>query len=305
MSELRIVSTFAPFGALVEGIDFRAPSPQMTVAVKRALAQHHVLVSRGHATPGDDDIANFFEDFGELSSRTPEVKAHFARLAALVPEYLENGAAEVGTRFTLSNVEEDGKKVGGLGNRELEWHNDQADLPRLKTISCLEALEFEEGAGNTFFCDTYAALETLPITLRKQLDNVFALHDSSRYKSAEGKSHTMAPSSIHPVVLAHPDTGRRCLYVNPNFTSAVVGLAADESEALLARLYAHAHQEPFVYEHHWKTGDIVIWDNVGLQHMRPPIVPSKRRTLRVFQGVSEAWSLPRELLAAELPQAAE
>ena len=152
MSELKIVEAFAPFGALVECVDFRRPSAQTTAEVKRALAQHHVLVSRSHARPGDDDITRFFEGFGELSSRTPEVKAHFARLAALVPEYLENGAEEVGTRFTLSNVEEDGKKVGGLGNRELEWHNDQADLPRLKTISCLEALEFEEGAGNTFFC---------------------------------------------------------------------------------------------------------------------------------------------------------
>ena len=87
----------------------------------------------------------------------------------------------------------------------------------------------------------------------------------------------------------------------------MIGLSPDESKGLLDELYAHAHREPFIYEHKWKTGDIVIWDNVGLQHMRPPIVPSKRRTLRVFQGVSEAWSLPRALLSASLApaQAAE
>jgi taurine dioxygenase len=304
VADLKVTEVFSPFGAVVAGIDFRKPSPEMTAAVKRLLAQHHVLVSRTHATPGDEDITNFFEGFGELSSRTPEVKAHFARLAALVPEYLENGAAEVGSRFTLSNVEEDGKKVGGLGNRELEWHNDQADLPRLKTISCLEALDFQQGAGNTFFCDTYVALETLPLELRKQLDNVFALHDSARYKSAEGKTHSTAPASIHPVVLAHPETGRRCLYVNPSFTSHIVGLTAEDSQALLDRLYAHAHQEQFVFEHQWRTGDIVIWDNVGLQHMRPPIDPTKRRTLRVFQGVSEAWTLSPQLLSAGVLEAA-
>jgi len=293
---IRVTQALAPFGAVVEGLDFGRPSPAATAAVKRALAQHHILVSRGHPAPGDNDIANFFEDFGELSSRTPEVRAHFKRLAALVPEYLEDGAEEIGARFNLSNVEEDGKKVGGLGNRELEWHNDQADLPRLKTISCLEALEFEPGAGNTFFCDMYAALETLPPALRRQLTDRFALHDSSRYRSNDGRNIATAPAAVHPIVLAHPDTGRRCLYVNRSFTARVVGLDDEASASLLEKLYEHAYRPEFVYEHRWQTGDIVIWDNVGLQHMRPPLDASKRRTLRVFQGVSEAWRLAPQAL---------
>jgi taurine dioxygenase len=239
----------------------------------------------------------FFKDFGILSMETPEVKAHFARLAKLVPEYLENGAAEIGARFTLSNVEKDGKKVGGLGNRELEWHNDQSDLPRLKMISCLEALDFEQGAGNTFFCDMYAVLESLPKSFRNQLENTFAIHDSSRYRSAEGSAINTAPSASHPIMLAHPETGRRCLYVNPNFTSAIVGLPKDESDALLAELFKRAYQPEFIYEHPWQTGEVLIWDNIGLQHMRPAIIPTKRRTLRVFQGVSEAWRLGEAAVA--------
>ncbi|MEQ8736123.1 MAG: TauD/TfdA family dioxygenase [Rhodospirillaceae bacterium] len=288
-----ISETFAPFGARIEGIDFRnAPSDEIVAALKRALAQHHVLVSRGHPTPGDEDIEQFFSAFGDLSSNTPEVKEHFRRLAKLVPEYIEEGAEEVGSRFNLSNVEEDGKKMGGLGNRELEWHNDQADLHRLKTISCLEALEVDPEAGRTYFCDMYAVLETLPQTLRSRLENAFAIHDSSKYRSDDGSSNTLAPSASHPILLAHPETGRKCLYVNPNFTSRVIGLPETDSQSLLDILFSHSYHDEYVYEHHWRTGDIVFWDNVGLQHMRKPLDSTKRRTLRVFQGVSEAWTLP-------------
>lgn len=294
----RIIETFNPFGALVEGLDFGQPTAVQTATVKRLLTQHHLLVSRGHVAPSDDVMESYFAGFGELSAKTPEVRAHFQRLAKLVPEYLENAQTEVGARFNLSNVEKDGKKQGGLGNRELTWHNDQADLPRLKTLSCLEALDFEEGAGNTFFCDMYAAAETLPVALRRQLEDVFALHDSGKYRSNDGASIAAAPASTHPIILAHPETGRRCLYVNVSFTSHVIGLPRAESDALLDQLRRHAYAPEFIYEHHWRTGDIVIWDNVGLQHMRPPLDSGKRRTLRVFQGVSEAWRLPSGLMSS-------
>ncbi len=294
----RVTETLLPFGAVIQGVDFgTVPSPEVVNSVKRALAQHHVLVSREHPAPDDDDIEQFFSAFGELSADTPEVREHFRRLAKLVPEYLEDGAQEVGSRFNLSNVEEDGKKMGGLGNRELEWHNDQSDLPRLKTISCLEALDVDPDAGATYFCDMYAVLETLPQELRKQLENAFAIHDSSRYRSDDGSSNALAPSSVHPVMLAHPETGRRCLYVNPNFTSQIVGLSESDSRELLSRLFGYAYRDDYIYEHRWQTGDIVFWDNVGLQHMRKPLDAKKRRTLRVFQGVSEAWSLPAGLRA--------
>lgn len=298
MSSLpEITQVFSPYGAEVRGINFSKPSPEVTATIKRMLVQHHVLVSRGHPTPQDEDISNFFEGFGELSERTPEVQAHYRRLSKLVPEYLEKGANKVGTRFMLSNVEEGGKKLGGLGNRELQWHNDQADLPRLKTISCLEAIDFEAGAGNTFYCDMYAALEAMPADLRKQLDGIFGLHDSKRYKSNDGATHDEAPSAVHPVALAHPESGRKCLYVNESFTSGIKGMRQEDSDKLLAMLYEWAYRPEFVYEHQWQSGDIVIWDNVGLQHMRNALDPTKRRTMRVFQGVSEALRIPAPLAA--------
>jgi len=91
------------------------------------------------------------------------------------------------------------------------------------------------------------------------------------------------------------ETGRRCLYVNPNFTSQIVGLSESDSRGLLDRLFDYAYRDEYIYEHRWQTGDIVFWDNVGVQHMRKPLDASKRRTLRVFQGVSEAWTLPAGL----------
>ena len=301
MPNVSITEGFLPYGALIEGLDFAQDDPQMVESIKRALAGHHLLVSRTHEKPSDEQIARFFAQFGQLSSETPEVRAHFARLAKLVPEYVEDGAETIGTRFNLSNVEEGGKKKGGLGNRELKWHNDQADLPRLKTLSCLEALEFEAGAGNTFFCNMYLAAEALPAAMRRQLTSVSALHSSASYRSDSGNSFEAAPSASHPVLLRHPETGRECLYVNPSFTTQIVGLPEDESRGLLDRLFEHAYSDEFVYEHQWREGDLLIWDNVGLQHKRNPLDASKRRTLRVFQGVSETWSFERETADTHAP----
>jgi taurine dioxygenase len=172
----------------------------------------------------------------------------------------------------------------------------------LKTISCLEAIEVDDGAGSTYFCDMYAVVESLPRSLRKQLKDTFAVHDSSRYRSAAGETNSLAPSATHPIILAHPETDRDCLYVNPNFTSRVVGLSEEENARLLQTLFSYSYRAEFIYEHHWQTGDIVIWDNVGLQHMRKPLDPTKRRTLRVFQGVSEAWGLSGDI---QLPSSGE
>ena len=291
-STIRIRETLRPFGVVISGVSFDQVTQTQAEQVGRLLTQHHLLVCRDHTPPSDENIESFFEAFGELSNRTPEVRAHFQRLAKLVPEYLEDGADEIGSRFNLSNVEENGQKKGGLGNRELSWHNDQADLARLKIISCLEAVEVDPGAGSTYFCNMYTAAETLPVPLRKQLEGMVAVHDSSKYRSASGEHITNAPAASHPVLLAHPVSGRRCIYVNESFTSYIVGLSGEQSAELLRRLREHAYKDEHIYEHKWCTNDILIWDNVGLQHMRKPLDPQKRRTLRVFQGVSEALRLP-------------
>src|SRR5690606_20897683 len=90
--------------------------------------------------------------------------------------------------------------------------------------------------------------------------------------------------AMHPVFTPHPHSGRAALYVN-GYTARIVGFDLDESDELLARLAAHAAESAPVYVHAWGDGDLVMWDNVGLQHRRPHVVPGEQRTLRQYEGL--------------------
>ena len=97
---------------------------------------------------------------------------------------------------------------------------------------------------------------------------------------------------IHPVVIRHPETGRKALYVNPGFTAGLVGFAPEESATLLDFLYRHAIRPEFVYRHRWRQGDLVIWDNRNLMHY----------AVVDYEGIGERY-LHRTTVIAEQPQA--
>ena len=89
-----------------------------------------------------------------------------------------------------------------------------------------------------------------------------------------------APQFVHPVVRTHPETGRKALYINRLMTEHIVDMNRDESNELLATLYDHIEQSRFVYEHVWRPGDLVMWDNRCTLHARTEFDPSNRRKLR-------------------------
>jgi taurine dioxygenase len=101
-------------------------------------------------------------------------------------------------------------------------------------------------------------------------------------------------------VLRHPYDGRECLYVNKGFTQAIEGLPQDESDALLAELYAHIAQPRFVYTHQWRLGDVLLWDNFATQHnaVKDYELPLERlmwrSTVRAPAGVTASHSHPQE-----------
>jgi taurine dioxygenase len=126
----------------------------------------------------------------------------------------------------------------------------------------------------------YAAYEALDDETKKSIEGLNAIHNFRyRYmKMAEGGKRP-APTSeqlalwkdtVHPIVLTHPESGRKALFVNEGFTVSVNGLEPAESEALLARLYAHCIQPEFIYAHKWQADDIVMWDNRCTMHCATP-----------------------------------
>jgi len=170
---------------------------------------------------------------------------------------------------------------GAKGGKNAQWHTDVTFSPTPPAASVLVADELPSVGGDTLWADLRGAYEGLSPVLRGALDQMEAVHRITPL-AYWGVPHDTAlsredalellenakkvPPVVHPVVRVHPATGRPALFVNPGFTSHLLGLSAIESEALLSLLYAHTTQPEFVVRHQWQPGDVVLWDNRATMH---------------------------------------
>ncbi len=158
------------------------------------------------------------------------------------------------------------------------WHTDHSydTAPALGSI--LYAREVPVCGGDTLFASMYAAFEALSPGLRATLEGLNALH-SSRHVFGEGRTRSWGDlqgrlqntgsatqDAVHPVVITHPISGRKALYVNPDFTVKIDGWTEEESQPLLSFLYAHASKPEFQYRFEWKKGSLAFWDNRATWH---------------------------------------
>lgn len=170
---------------------------------------------------------------------------------------------------------------GAKGGKNAQWHTDVTFSPTPPAASVLVADELPSVGGDTLWADLRGAYESLSPVLRGALDQMEAVHRITPL-AYWGVPHDTAlsredalellenakkvPPVVHPVVRVHPTTGRPALFVNPGFTSHLLGLSAIESDALLSLLYAHTTQPEFVVRHQWQPGDVVLWDNRATMH---------------------------------------
>jgi len=137
--------------------------------------------------------------------------------------------------------------------------------------------------GNTLFANAYLAYETLPDAIKRQVEGRKALN-AYDYDNAATRRGTRLregiPSSWHPIVRTHPDTGRKALYVNRLMTVAVEGLSDDDGDELLNTLFDHQEQPEFIYEHVWRPHDVLLWDNRCALHARTDFSAAERRLMR-------------------------
>lgn len=170
---------------------------------------------------------------------------------------------------------------GAKGGKNAQWHTDVTFSPTPPAASVLVADELPPSGGDTMWADLRGSYEGLSPVLRDALTQLEAVHRITPL-AYWGVPHDTAlsredalellenakkvPPVVHPVVRVHPSTGRPALFVNPGFTSHIVGLSAIESDALLDLLYAHSTQPEFVVRHRWQPGDVVLWDNRATMH---------------------------------------
>lgn len=184
---------------------------------------------------------------------------------------------------------------GANGGRNARWHTDVTFIPTPPAASVLVGDATPDSGGDTMFADTRTAYERLAAPVRQMVDRLQAVHRISPlaywgepFDTALGRDDAqkllddaaLVPPVIHPVVRVHPNTGRPNLFVNPGFTSHVVGLSRIESDGVLRMLYAHMTQPELTLRHRWRDGDVVIWDNRATMHYAVDDYGTSERRMR-------------------------
>lgn len=146
------------------------------------------------------------------------------------------------------------------------WHTDMSFNPAPPKLTMLYAHSAPDFGGDTAFANQELAYEALSPAMRDVLDGLQAEHVARGLAKLYQESLEDAPSAVHPVVRTHDETGRKALYVCWAFTEKFVGWTRDESQPLLQWLYRHCVRPEFQARHHWRAGDLVMWDNRCLQH---------------------------------------
>jgi len=264
-------------GAEVQDVDLAHVTRAEVDAIKRAWYRHDVLLFRKQRL-SDDHLLNFSRHFGALDS--PPNQGAGRKSPPGYPEV-----------YVVSNVLDDkGAPIGALGAGEAVWHTDMSYLQEPPDASMLYALEIPPTGGDTWVLGMQAAWATLPDALKAKVRGRRIKHDGT-YNSGgylrKGVTPTddphKAPGAWHPAVIAHPSTGAPSLYLGRRRNSYAEGLSPAESESLLDALWAHIERPDLRYQHRWRVGDLLVWDNRSTMHRRDPFDNTTRRVMHRTQ----------------------
>jgi alpha-ketoglutarate-dependent 2,4-dichlorophenoxyacetate dioxygenase len=287
-----IAGAAAP-GAEVSGIDIASPlTPAQIKAIEDAMDRHAVLVFRNQPLDQDQQI-RLAQSFGPLDLGLRKVKggAHRFKYAELAD---------------ISNVTVDGavaarehaKIVGNVANQL--WHSDSSfQRPRAK-YSMLSAVVVPPEGGETEFADLRAAYDALPAWRKSQIADLIAVHYALHSRFLLGdttyteEQRKAIPPARWPLVQTDPRSGRKSLYVGIH-ACEIEGMTVAEGRMLLMDLLEHSTQRQFVYQHRWRPGDLVIWDNTATVHRGRYYDFAQRRELR--RATTEEVNFSAEALA--------
>ncbi len=269
----------APLGAEVSGIDLSGPLARDDVDAIESVWRNRLVVVFHEQKLSDSQLIAFSKRFGELDPPGPN-------------PYGEPFNKEHPELNVISNVVENGKPIGNLGDGEAVWHAYMTYVEVPPKAAMLHALEVPppEAGGNTYFADMFTAYETLPTELKDAADGKVAVHDASTNSAGmlrKGYKKVIDVREVvgahHPLVRTEPTSGRKALFLGRRPNAYVFGLSVPESEALLDKLWAHATQPRFAMSHMWKVGDVLMWNNLSVLHRRDPFDPNTRRVMHRSQ----------------------
>ena len=247
-------------GATITGVRLDHPLPEELVAEIRAHWLEHKVVAFPDQKLTPDQLVSFSKQFGDIGEDPffGHIDEH-PQVASI-----QRNADEKTTIFAEV------------------FHTDWSFMPIPPAGTALYGITIPPVGGNTLFSDQVLAYEQLPESLRSRVDGLTAIHSAAlgyapdgAYGEADqekGRSMKILPSEKalatyqHPLVREHPETGKRALFSSAAYIKGFVGLAKEESDALLGELYVHQSQSAFIYSHRWQADMLVMWDNRSLLH---------------------------------------
>jgi alpha-ketoglutarate-dependent taurine dioxygenase len=263
---LSVVPLSPALGAEIKGIDLRRPLDQAAVkALNDAFDQNIVLIVRGQELSEDDQLraAGYF---GKVRIRQRPANGH-------------SPGGEWDTPFMMvTNIVENGQPTGAFGDGEMWFHHDTGYYPEPNRATLLYSLKITSRGGQTCFSNMYKAYENIPRPLRDKLEGrkVLQVHDYKRRERIDLEKVNVSALLHHeqPIFVTHPATGKKALYVSRLMSARIDGLSTRESEAALDQLFEISEDPSIIYEHDWRLGDLVIWDN-GARSICARISPAK------------------------------
>jgi taurine dioxygenase len=270
MTKLDVVPLTKHIGAEIRGIDLRTKPDEETVrAIYQAWLDHLVIVFPDQKLEQEDFIrvTGYFGELGELH-RPPKFRPPgFSRILPGI--------------MMISNIRENGEPIGALPDGEMMFHHDMihAEVPSKATL--LYAVEIPSKGGNTLFASGYGAYETLDPEIRNRLEGKRALHhyNYGSVQKGDNKGTEAYGECIHPVFRTHEDTKKKAIYVNRLMTVKILDVPEEESNRLLNSVLDHSEKREFVYEHEWRLGDLLLWDNRCSTHARTDFPSTERRLM--------------------------
>ena len=258
------------FGLEIFDVDLRQPTDDMIAEIDALWVKHPVLLVRNQLLDEVQQIA-FSKRFGEINIHVrTDIRSRSH------PEVV-----------MVSNLRlENGDNIGALASGEAKWHTDSCYKSKPDTGSLLYALEVPDDGGKTAWANLQLAYEVLPDATKTKLAGkrgqyAYNIFNVDITKDDDVKDiRTITPDVMHPLVLKQPVSERKGLYFDPLQTYGIEGMDVSESRPLLDELAAHITQPNFIFEHSWRRGDIVLWDNCRVLHRREPFDPMVPRLMK-------------------------
>jgi taurine dioxygenase len=249
------------------------------------------------SAPVGDDVAGLLQDTFRrrllvlFRNQSLNPQDHARAVEILGPVLDEFGD---GTRASMvSNMDRDAYIGGESDDLPLKFHSDLTSTDSPPWGLSLYAMNVDEAAPGTRYVNTQLAFRTLPGSLRERLAGLEALDaydsDIAEAGTIRDASERVSGRIPHPLIMVHPRNGERQIYGNELWTHRIAGMERAQAKALLSEMFGHLYRPEHIYEHQWRNGDLLIWDNIALQHGRDPIPRGvARRLRRVSMGIGSA-----------------